>query len=85
MDRYPDKHQIQFHIKLDTQTIALDRLYPTYPEISGFEILQFIANLAFQCKFSIEVCDRSDISKIYSALYGKSYYKYHFKRKKSKN
>jgi hypothetical protein len=72
-------HQIQFNVKIDTQTIILTALYPTYPEISGFEILQFISHLAFQCKFSIEVCDRSDISKVYSALYDQSYYKYHFK------
>jgi len=79
MDRYPDKHQIQFHINNKAKLISLRTLYPTYPEISGFEILQFISHLAFQCKFSIEVCDRSDISKVYSALYDKSYYKYHFK------
>jgi len=59
--------------------ISLGRLYPTYPEISGFEILQFIANLAFQCKFSIDVFDVADISPIYFALYGKSYYEYHLK------
>ena len=74
-------HQIQFHVKIDKRTILLTALYPTYPEISGFEILQFISNLAFQCKFFIEVFDAADVStvEIYSALYGKRYYEYHFK------
>jgi len=73
-----DHHQIQFHVKIYEQKILLSRLYPTYPEISGFEILQFIANFAFQCKFLIEVHDAADVSTIYSALYGKRYYEYHF-------
>jgi len=72
-------HQIQFHVKTDKQTILLTALYPTFPEISGFEVLQFISNLAFQCKFFIEVYDAADVSYIYSALYGKRYYEYHFK------
>jgi len=75
----PDRHQIQFYVKAYKQTISLSRLYPTYPEISGFEILQFITNLAFQCKFFIDVFDLSDISTIYATLYGKSYYEYYFK------
>jgi len=70
-------HQVQFYVKIYKPIIFLSRLYPTYPEISGFEILQFIANLAFQCKFFINVIDGSDISLIYNALYGKSYYEYH--------
>jgi hypothetical protein len=72
-------HQIEFHVEIDEQTISLSRLYPTYPKISGFEILQFITNLAFQCKFFLHVSDLSDISRIYFALYGTTYYKYHFK------
>jgi len=79
MDRDSDRHQIQFYVKNYKSTIVLGRLYPTYPEISGFKILQFITNLAFQCKFFIEVFDASDISPIYSAFYSKSYYEYHFK------
>merc|ERR1712034_229387 len=72
-------HQIEFKVNIDQRKISLGRLYPTYPEVSGFEILQFIANLAFQCKFFIDVIDAADISTFYSALYGRSYYGYHFK------
>jgi len=79
MDPRTDKPQIQFYVTIDEQRIYLSRVYPTYPEVSGFEIIQFIANLAFQCKFFIDVVDASDISTFYSALYGKSYYEYHFK------
>jgi len=71
-------HQIEFKINIDEKIISLSELYPTYPEISGFEILQFLTNLAFECKFLIHVFDVSDISLIYSALYGRSYYEYHF-------
>jgi len=78
LDHKPYNHQILFHVKIYQQTILLSRLYPSYPQISGFEILQFIANLAFQCKFRIEVLDRSDVSTVYTALYGKRYYEYHF-------
>jgi len=78
IDSNPDRHQIQFYVKIYKKTISLGTLYPTYPDISGFEILQFISNLALQCKFSIDVFDGSDISTVYSALYGKSYYEYHF-------
>ena len=74
-----DNHQIQFRVKIYQDIIFLSRLYPTYPEISGFEILQFIANLAFQCEFLIEVQDMADISTLYFSLYGKRYYEYHFK------
>jgi len=77
MDSKTHMPQIQFYV-IDEQTIFLDRLYPTYPEISGFEILQFLANLAFQCKFLIHVLDGSDVSRVYSSLYGKTYYEYHF-------
>jgi hypothetical protein len=79
MDNDLNRHQIRFTVKFDKQLIVLNRLYPTYPEISGFEILQFISHLAFQCQFSIEVNDASDISKVYFALYDKSYYSYHLK------
>jgi hypothetical protein len=79
MDPRPYTHQIEFKLNIDTHLIVLHRLYPTYPEISGFEILQFITNLAFQCKLLIHVFDLSDISKVYSALYGVSYYQYHLK------
>jgi len=79
MDPETYNHQIHFHVNIYQETISLSRLYPTFPEISGFEILQFIANLGFQCKFTIEVSDSSDVSKVYSALYGKRYYEYHFK------
>jgi len=71
-------HQIQFWVLIKEQTISLSQLNPTYPEISGFQILQFITNLAFQCEFFIHVLDLSEISQIYSALYDKSYYEYHF-------
>jgi len=79
MDPRSYRHQIQFYVKVFQKQITLARLYPTYPEISGFDILQFIAQLAFQCKFSIHVFDASDVSTVYSSLYGKSYYEYHFK------
>jgi len=79
MDPKTDKPQIQFYVTIDEHRIILSRLYPTYPGISGFEILQFLASLAFQCKFFIDVVDASDISNVYSALYGTSYYGYHFK------
>jgi len=71
--------KFNFFVKMDDHTIFLSRLYPTHPKISGFEILQFIANLAFQCKFSVDVVDASDVSTIYAALYGISYYEYHLK------
>jgi len=71
MDRKTYSHQIQFHINIETQKISLGRLYPTYPEFSGFEILQFITNLAFQCEFVIDIFDAADVSIIYYALYGK--------------
>jgi len=74
MDSMPRKHQIQFYVIINKNKIQLSRLYPSYPEISGFEILQFISNLAFECKFSIEVFDVSDISTVYFALYGNNYY-----------
>jgi len=77
MDPKTDKPQIQFYVTIDEHRIYISRVYPTYPEISGFEILQFLANLAFQCKFYIDVVDASDISNVYSALYGTSYYGYH--------
>jgi len=73
------KHQIEFKVEFDEQIISLNRLYPTYPEISGFEILQFITNLAYQCEFLIHVHDASDVTTIYSTLYGITYYEYHFK------
>jgi len=79
MDNRTLNHQIQFYVKMNEQKISLSRLYPTYPKISGFEILQFITNLAFQCKFFIDIHDASDVSTIYTALYGKGYYEYHFK------
>jgi len=72
-------NQIQFYVEIEEKSIFLSRLYPTYPEISGFEILQFLTNLAFQCKFLIHVHDASDVSIVYSTLYSKSYYGYHFK------
>jgi len=75
---FPD-HQIEFLVSIDEQKITLNRLYPTYPKISGFEILQFIAILAFQCNFRIDVIDSSDISPVYSKLYGKTYYEYQLK------
>jgi hypothetical protein len=75
---YPEQ-QIEFHVSIDEQKITLNRLYPTYPKVSGIEILQFITNLAFQCNFRIDVIDSSDVSTVYSKLYGKTYYEYHFK------
>ena len=64
---------------LRNKPFFLERLYPTYPEVSSFKILQFIANLALECKFLVYVLDGSDVSRIYLAVYGKSYYEYHFK------
>jgi hypothetical protein len=61
MDHWTHNQMIEFHVKINRKIISLSRLYPTYPEISGFEILQFITNLAFQCKFSLDVDDSSDI------------------------
>jgi len=83
--RTSDNHQIAFSVSSNEHRISLTSLYPTYPKIFGFEILQFIANLAYQCTFSIDVIDVSDISTIYSALYGKNYYEYHFKGVDLKN
>jgi len=40
-------HQIEFKVYIYEHKISLSRLYPTYPEISGFEILQFITNLFY--------------------------------------
>jgi len=79
MDPRTYVHQIEFTVKINEKIISLNRLYPTYPSISGFEILQFITNLAFQCKFVINVLDASDVSTVYSKLYGKTYYEYHLK------
>jgi len=44
-------HQIEFKVNINQRKISLGRLYPTYPEVSGFEILQFIANLHFNVNF----------------------------------
>jgi len=79
MDPWTQMHQIEFKVKINQKIISLTRLYPTYPKVSGFEILQFVSNLAYQCKFAIDVEDIADVSIAYSSLYGKGYYESFFK------
>ena len=54
--------------------IELNALYPTFPTISGVDLLQFLSTLSFVCKQTLELIDASDVRIPYMLIYGKSYY-----------
>jgi len=70
------KSNVSFKTKniIPPHVIHLEKLYPSYPKVSGVDILQFIMTLGFVCKRKIILSDESDLSIPYNLLYGKSYY-----------
>jgi len=66
---------INFKIDKDKKEIYLENLYPTFPKVSGVDILQFVMSLSYACGFTLSLIDGSDISASYKLLYGSGYYK----------
>jgi len=65
---------ISFQILKERKEIYLTDLYPTFPHVSGVDILQFIMALSYACGFTLSLEDESDISVSYRLLYGSGYY-----------
>jgi len=65
---------ISFQILKEKKEIYLTDLYPTFPNVSGVDILQFIMALSYACGFTLSLEDESDISVSYRILYGSGYY-----------
>jgi len=65
---------ISFQIRKDTKEIFIHSLYPTFPKVSGVDILQFLMSLSYVCDFSLTLKDESDISIPYRLLHGSGYY-----------
>jgi hypothetical protein len=55
--------------------LVLERLYPSYPKVTGVDILQFIVTLGFVCNLNVSIFDMSDLTTPYQILFGKRYYK----------
>jgi len=71
---YTPSLTISFQIKKDEKEIYLNFLYPTFPKVSGVDILQFLMSLSYACGFSLHLQDHSDMSTSYRLLYGTGYY-----------
>lgn len=65
---------ISFQVKNHEKKIYLTNLYPTFPKVSGVDILQFLMALSYVCEFTLHLNDKSDISSSYRLLYGIGYY-----------
>ena len=65
---------ISFQIKKEEREIYLQDLYPTFPKVSGIDILQFVMSLSYVCDFTLTLKDQSDVSISYRQLYGFGYY-----------
>jgi hypothetical protein len=65
---------ISFQIRKDKKEIYLKYLFPTFPKVSGVDIIQFLMALSYSCGFSLDLQDASDISASYRLLYGVGYY-----------
>jgi len=65
---------ISFQIRKDKKEIYLKNLYPTFPKVSGVDILQFLMSLSYVCGFTLSLKDESDISVSYRLLHGTGYY-----------
>jgi len=66
---------INFQIDKDEKDIYLENLYPTFPKVSGVDILQFLMTLSYACEFTLSLTDGSDLSASYKLLYGAGFYK----------
>jgi hypothetical protein len=71
---YTPSLTISFQIKKDEKEIYLKNLYPTFPKVSGVDILQFLMSLSYSCGFTLSVRDESDLCTSYKLLYGSGYY-----------
>jgi len=65
---------INFQIRKKEKEIYLDNLFPTFPKVSGVDILQFLMSLSYACDFTLSLNDESDISISYKLLTGAGYY-----------
>jgi len=70
---------INFQIGKNKKEIYLKNLFPTFPKVSGVDILQFVMSLSYACDFTLSLKDASDISASYKLLYGSGYYMYFVK------
>jgi len=65
---------ISFQIRKEKKEIHLEKLFPTFPKVSGVDILQFLMSLSYVCDFTLSLRDASDISISYRMLHGTGYY-----------